>query len=263
MIYIYDGTFDGFLTCIYQNYYDAKATKIYRDEAWQMNVLEEHLHITTDPDKATRVYKGLHDRLSEKALEEVFYAFLSNDSGKENYLMDFIRLAFKVGIKIDSMYSHAAVLPIREIVQRVMSEKHRFMGILRFKDTGSCLYAEYAPDHNITGLLAPFFCERLANERFIIHDVRRKIAAVYYKKWYLTDFELSQPLSITSAEVEIAALWQHYFDTAAVESRINPRLQRSCLPRRYWRFLTEMQHKSKPYSANIVVNDKIQISSFS
>ncbi|QOR33622.1 TIGR03915 family putative DNA repair protein [Clostridium sp. 'deep sea'] len=252
MIYTYDGSFDGFLTCIFQNYYFKKATAIYNSSAWQMNILEEHMYIKTDEEKAQRVYKGMHEHLSEKAVEEVFYTFLAKSPQKENCLLNYLRLAFKMGVKIDNMYTHAYVLPIREIVRKVSFEKHRIYGLLRFKETGNFLYADYAPDNNITGLITPFFADRFSGEKFIIHDIGRNIASFYAKgNWYITEFELQQPLQVSKSEETYSRLWQQYFETAAIESRINPNLQRKCMPRRYWRFLTEMQRKQKPFKANI------------
>ena len=37
--YLYDGTFEGLLTCIYENYYTEKASGIFREEAYQSNLL--------------------------------------------------------------------------------------------------------------------------------------------------------------------------------------------------------------------------------
>ena len=34
-------------------------------------------------------------------------------------------------------------------------------------------------------------------------------------------------------------LWKGYFDAMTIRERINPRLQRQMMPKRYWRFLTE------------------------
>ena len=258
MIYTYDGTFDGFLTCIFQNYYFKKASAIYNSNNWQMNILEDYMYVETNEEKAQRVYKGMHNHLSEQAVQEVFYTFLSCDAEKENYLLNYLRLAFKMGVKIDNMYTHAYVLPIREIVGRVSFEKHRIYGLLRFKDTGSFLYADYAPDNNITGLITPFFADRLAGEKFVIHDVSRGIASFYSNgNWYMTDFELKEPIKLSDSEVKYAKLWQQYFETATIESRINPRLQRRCMPRRYWRFLTEMQHKKKSFSSKTEIPSEI------
>lgn len=36
-------------------------------------------------------------------------------------------------------------------------------------------------------------------------------------------------------------LWKGYFDAMTIRERINPRLQRQMMPKRFWRFLTEKQ----------------------
>jgi probable DNA metabolism protein len=36
-------------------------------------------------------------------------------------------------------------------------------------------------------------------------------------------------------------LWKAYFKSLTIKERINPKLQRQHLPKRYWKYLTEKQ----------------------
>ena len=36
-------------------------------------------------------------------------------------------------------------------------------------------------------------------------------------------------------------LWKSYFKAMTIKERLNPTLQRRCMPRRYWAYLTEKQ----------------------
>lgn len=36
-------------------------------------------------------------------------------------------------------------------------------------------------------------------------------------------------------------LWKNYFGALTIRERINPKLQRQHMPRRFWKFLTEKQ----------------------
>ncbi|NTW94650.1 MAG: DUF4130 domain-containing protein, partial [Chlorobiaceae bacterium] len=39
----------------------------------------------------------------------------------------------------------------------------------------------------------------------------------------------------------VQALWQTFFRTIAIPDRKNPRLQKSNMPMKYWKYLTEKQ----------------------
>ncbi len=242
MIYLYDETFDGYLTCVYEHYYRQPATAIYKHSAWQMKVGCPYNEVKSDPVKSQTVYQAMQNKLSPQTQHDIFYAFLGKHPSMETDLLRFICLAFKMGARIDHLYSHPLVLPIRQLVHKVTWEKHHFLGLLRFSDTGSFLYAAYQPDHNITGTLADFFADRFRQERFIIHDTRRHVAALYQNdNWFLRDLDSIGFLHYSDSEELYRVLWQNYFATTAIESRTNPRLQRQFMPQRYWKHLTEMQ----------------------
>jgi probable DNA metabolism protein len=40
-------------------------------------------------------------------------------------------------------------------------------------------------------------------------------------------------------EVQYQRLWKRYFKAITIRERINPKLHRQHLPRRYWKYLTE------------------------
>ena len=54
--YLYDGTFEGILTCVYHHYYTEKASGIYRSDTYQSTLLGGCMEVETDPVKATTVY---------------------------------------------------------------------------------------------------------------------------------------------------------------------------------------------------------------
>ena len=42
-------------------------------------------------------------------------------------------------------------------------------------------------------------------------------------------------------EKKVQALWQAFFKTIAIPDRKNPRLQKSNMPMKYWKYLVEKQ----------------------
>ncbi len=115
-------------------------------------------------------------------------------------------------------------------------------GLLRFErlEDGP-YYAPMAPDHNILCLMAPHFASRLADQKWAIHDVRRGFAVLYDGvRWTVETAEEIERSALASEESLYQQLWKEYFKKAASPDRKNLQLQRQFMPRRYWRFLTEM-----------------------
>lgn len=247
MIYLYDGTFQGFLTCVYEHYYGEKAQGIYKASSYQISLMEDHKNIKTNDKKADKVMKALQEKLSWESLHNINYAFLSNDEKKDTYLLSYIVYGFKVGGQLDLQHTHEAVYEVHRLSHSVGFERHRFLGLLRFQEVGGVLYANFSPDHDIVSLLAPHFSDRLKMERFIIHDVKRSQAIIYDgNSWWLTDFTLNKELDIGEDEKFYAALWKGYFDQVAIKERKNLRLQQQFVPKKYRNHLTEFKQKEMP-----------------
>ena len=256
MEYLYDGSFDGLLTCIYHHYYQEAATGIYQQEYYQPTLMLSSTVVLTEPALANRVYEAIEEKISADAVAIIYHVYLSSSSDKENLILNYLRLGFKMGAKADLYHSHPAVYPVHKLDRKVTAEVHRFLGLIRFKDTGNFLYAVLSPDHHILTLIADHFADRLAGERWIIHDQKRKLAIIYdgqdhrkdksaiQFKWYLTEFSYHMDDDMPSAEQHWQQLWQRYFQQISIESRYNPRLQSHFVPQRYRRHLLEFQTPS-------------------
>lgn len=250
MEYLYDGSFEGLLTCIYYHYYQEPATGICPQEYYQPTFMTDHTVVTTDPDLAARVYAGIENKISSDSLDLVYDTFLSSTPDKDNLILNYLRLGFRMGSKVDLYHTHPAVYPLHKAARQVTREVHRYLGLLRFADTGRFLYAALSPDHHILPLIADHFADRLANERWIIHDQKRQLAVVYdgpnrnsstQRGWYLTNFPYHMDSSLPKEERYFQELWQLYFYEISIESRCNPRLQSNFVPLRYRRHLVEFQ----------------------
>jgi probable DNA metabolism protein len=239
--YIYDGSFEGLLTCIYEAYYrKEKPARVLKNETIQQGLLDTNVYIPSDPEKAGKVYNSIIGKISPEAMQNAYYAYLSNDENTGTYVYNYIRLGFKLGGKVDLYLADDRVLKIHEISRRVSSERHLMLGLIRFRQIrGEIYYASYKPDNNITALLAPHFADRMSDQNWVIHDVKRNIAALYNKeKWVITDIS-SDSFNFSEEEMDYQGLWKDYFKNIAIQDRINPRLQRQHMPKRYWEYLIE------------------------
>lgn len=240
MDYLYDGSFDGFLSCIYHNYKSKNASGIYEKNLYQHSIMNNYMIIDTNSDFADIVYNAIETKISKEAMNMIFYAFLSCEKDKDNRILKFIEFGFKKGKIALDMYTNDCVFPIREIYTRVSREEHGFLGLLRFSDIGGILYAKYSPDNNITVLITEHFADRYKYEKFIIHDEKRNIASIYAdERWEIIDASSINAISLSDDELMLHRLWKEYFTTLAIEGRKNAKLQNQKVPKKYRKNLTE------------------------
>lgn len=242
MVYLYDETFEGFLTCVYQHYYKEKATGIYSQRAYQVNIMTDSSFVETDKERAEKVMVALKKNLTTESLHNIQKVFLAGDVNKDTLLLHYMIHGFKIKGRLDLEHTHEVVYPIHQLARKVGFECHRFLGLIRFQDISGTLYSEFEPDHDIVTILAPHFTQRLRNERFIIHDKKRKHAVIYNgHEWWLTDFELKSPMPIDDKEKFYSSLWKGYFDQIAIKERKNLKLQQQFVPKKYRHNLTEFK----------------------
>lgn len=243
--YIYDASFEGFLTCVHASYYQEKATTICEKEKYQGSLLEEPVEIVTDQERAMKVYKAIEKKISVMDLRRIYRVFNSCVADKEMHILSYIELGFKLGDKVSLYHTNPIVKKIESVQYKVGCETHRMLGLIRFSGLeGGVLYAEMQPDHDILEFIARHFSDRLKNEPFIIHDVTRGKAIISQGgNWYISKFtkEDYQELSTFSKEEkDIRELWKKYFETIAIKERLNLKCQKNLMPARYWKNLTEI-----------------------
>lgn len=239
--YIYDGSFEGLLSCIYHAFYsDIKPMDIVSQENFSENFLVEKEFIETDYEKFKKVYNAIEKKISNQALRRIFYVHLSEIKNREISILRYLQIGFKIGKDVDLNLADKDVLNIDRIYKLVSKERHRMTGLIRFKQVKeNLLYGEIQPDYNIVSLVAPHFKERLKNENFIIHDTKREIGIVYNKiEWVLQDIKNSD-VKIKDREEIYEELWKMYFTSISIKGKENSKLQRSNMPFRYWKNLVE------------------------
>lgn len=242
IVYLYDNSFEGFLTCIHRAYYSRENPTYIITKEEQLDFLSQTRQVDTDLEKSEKVYRAIQDKISHSALRKIFSVFLSEEKEMGTIILDYLRIAFKMGAQIDDYSIHPAVIRIDKLYKRVSYEKHRLLGLARFKELESGIfYAQLEPDYNVVSLLATHFCERLKNERWIIHDIKRGIAVFYNKKeWVIRNIQEPESYVISEAEEEYQDMWREYYKHIAIGNRKNTRQKRAYMPTRYWKHLVEM-----------------------
>lgn len=242
LIYDFDGSFEGLLTALYQSSIrKEKPDQILPRQGLEVNWLDQYVTIETDLAAAEKVVRSIRSRISEQAYEHILHVFQTERPERGFWIDRYVRLGFKFGPSVDDHLQEDIIRTVNEQSRRVSREVHRMTGLIRFiRSSSGIYYAKYEPDHNITMFLAPHFADRLADQSWIIHDIRRGIAALYNKKeWILTDSVPAALASWTDCDDAFEDIWRTYHRQIAITERTNPRLQKNLMPLRYWKHLTE------------------------
>jgi probable DNA metabolism protein len=240
--YLYDGSWEGFLTCIYHHYYQEPAHDIHPASTYQHTFISSATQVETNEDNAEKVYHAIEQKFSGYDQIRLYRGFLSSDPEKEKILLDYLVLGFQKGSSIGMHHGHPVVARFAKMEKKVSFEVHRLQGLVRFSQmTGDVLYAPITPDHDVTQLLAHHFCDRFSQENFIIHDTRRNKALLSSQGEYVISAFAPEDLPpLSQEENQVRALWKTYFETIAIKERTNRKCQRNFMPVRYWQHLTEI-----------------------
>ena len=240
--YLYDGSFEGFLTCIYHHYATQKASGIFPQERYQRSLLVPSKVVSADEDLARRVYCGIAKKISQYDLGVVYKVFLSSAPNKETMLLHYICLGFSQGRDVNKLHGNPVVFEVQKIERQVNYEIHRYKGLIRFSVLANkVMYSTIEPDHDVLEFLAPHFSDRFRNDPFVIWDKKRKKALISAEgKWYISDFIEKDLPGPDETELDYRRLWRNYFDHIAIKERTNRKCQKNFMPVRYWKHLTEM-----------------------
>jgi len=246
---LYDGTFEGFLTAVFEVYeYKIIQPQIKTGDVADGSLFGDMHVVQTNGEKAKRVLTKLEQKISKTAMSQLYKSFLSELNGIENVLLRYVQyvIAGKHGVEND--YGHPDVLMVQQTSKKVHREKHRMEAFVRFQLTKDELYyAIVQPDYNVLPLIATHFKERYADQRWLIYDGRRKYGLYYdLKEVSEVTIDFNESGNETSnvyddKEGLYQELWRQYFDSVNIKARKNTKLHIQHVPRRYWKYLIEKQ----------------------
>jgi probable DNA metabolism protein len=242
VIYLYDGSFPGLLTSLYESLQSNSLPEdICREDSAPLYLYPAQ-HITTDEAKAAQMQRWIRERCGDEVLRFVRHAYLTCLPQREIRILRFLRLARDRGPRVLDMLQHDDVLPLHKAVLHLRRESHLLKGFVRFSLRQGVLSATIGPKNQVLPLLAEHFCTRFAQERFMIFDSTSNVVLLH-------DPPRTEMLSVTGVELpdkdagedDIETMWRLFYETIAVPGRENPRLRMSLMPKRYWSFMTEFQ----------------------
>lgn len=238
--YCYDGSFQGFLCCVFESFSQKEIPAAVLTPAEGQTSLFPQRDIPTRPDLARRVAAGL-ERLGPSVRERVTTGFLADEPGKELTLLRFARLCFERGPSAARMLGDADVAAAFALERAVNNEGCKYIEFLRFEQRGTMLGTIIHPRHNVLPLLRGHFCSRLPDEDFMIFDATHGVALLR-RSGKVCYMQMKQYTPAPDpAEENWQALWKRFFHALTIEERRNPACQQNHVPKRYWQDMCEMQ----------------------
>jgi len=253
IIYTYDSTFEGLLTCVFECYkLNEYPVDICSREGEQKHLFAEKRNIESNTKKAERVWKGIQNKLSAKNKQLPFYAFLSGEQGIEMKIYRFLRRLFSNQFNIETDYGDSDVLYLTQTSQKVKKEAMRMMQFVRFQRTKDNLYfCGIEPNYDVIPLVIGHFQKRFTDQRWMLYDLRRNYGILYGNEKVEEVVISNQQFNRLNGQVKqnlleegedfYQKLWKSYFTHINIEERKNLKLQRQHMPRRFWKYLPEKQ----------------------
>lgn len=245
---VYDGTFQGFLTAVYEVYaLKINDARIWRSELYTPQLFGNEIQVETNDEKYQRVLKRLQNILGKDGVNALWKVTLSELPEYEIVLLGVIRHVLNTQQNVLTDYAHPQVLAMSQILKMIGRERHRMTAFVRFElATDGVYHATIEPDFDVIPLIAHHFKNRYADQQWLIFDVRRGYGIYYDLKRVLpvepvTDTSTKPVISIEWSEEEqqYQELWKQYFKSTTIVSRKNTKLHLQHVPKRYWKYLTE------------------------
>ncbi len=233
---------DGSPVCFFTAVFDAFAEKqclITSDSEIQLSLDSEVIRVETDEVKALKVKRGIEKHDSE-AIYDILTALRSGDSLKEQTVFEYIQRLMERKSSVKKAYNLPEVIEFNNILYKINGEVHRLKGLLRFMESASgAFYAPYSPDNDITELLMPHFAERFKAEKFVIHDLKRKIAGMYDGREWIICYAGEAEIYLSEYEKTFETLWKKYYKSVTIKERPHEKQMKNSMPVRYWKYLPE------------------------
>ena len=256
VVFVCENTPEGIFTGVYDAWSSRLGHANVRLEVqgeYNYSLFSEYREVKTDRIKAQKVVRSVRRSLSELAYSWIYRTTLSEREDRADAIYRFLVCGFSAGAagrQITENLQIPAVQAVFQINRAVANEAHLQTEFLRFAEySDRVLFSEIGPKNRVTALLMPYFADRLLSEPFIIYDKNHQEAGVWTGKgkWYMMRGNEAKPLQFLSGKTDqskYAALWSAFFDQIGIKERENPICQRTHLPFRYRKYMTEFQADS-------------------
>ncbi len=253
MIFVYDGSFEGLLSVIFETYrLKATVTDIIAEDRYQPQIFTEAITVATEPDHARRVLAGLEKRSGSKILKKfLLRAVLSEHERVERLVLHYVRRQMESSVDVSQDSADEQIRQLQRLNQQMGREIHRLHQFVRFQETPDGMFVSLVnPDFNVLPVGCDHFVARYPAMHWLIYDTKRHYGmhwdpAVKRAEFITLDAEqdgqlryLSQEM-LAGTETDYQQLWQTYFKAVDIPERRNMKVHLNHVPKRYHKYLIE------------------------
>jgi probable DNA metabolism protein len=240
MILLYDGSFEGFLSLVYKVYYKRlQPNEIYKILPNKI-LFEEIIEIETSKENSTKVLNAIKKNFNKQSLQKILNIFMCDTKNFELDLLSFIIIGFKDKNELFNI-NNSYVFSLNTLEKELFRLVHKMYAYARFEELeDGTLYAKIDSKFNVIYFLAKHFMKRFNNQKFIIHDVKRKLAFIKTNDFIgvqeVASFEVP---TYSQNEEKFQKLWKSFFNAVSIKERENLKLQQNQVPLLYRTYMSE------------------------
>ncbi|MEE4198222.1 MAG: TIGR03915 family putative DNA repair protein [Bacteroidales bacterium] len=263
-LFIYDQTFEGLLTAIYDALeLNVKPDRIVGANNFQDDLFAAKYEVITDTGKFDALWNEIKRKSSGQNCQRIFKAFLSELPGIEILIYNYIQRIIESEANVELDFGDDVVLKINTIQKKVGRESHRVLMFVRFQKTiDDIFYASFDPKYNVIPLTVNHFKSRFADQKWVIFDTRRKYG-YYYDLQTVREVTIGKnkvndqtgkvdPEILHVSEKLFQKLWKNYYDSITIKERKNLKVHMQFLPKRFWKFLPEKEPRHQSRRSKVV-----------
>lgn len=148
ILYVYDGTFEGFLCCVFETVYSRNipvgiiAQGHCKNQEQASCIVQK---IKTQKDKAIRVYVSIEKKICKQAQELVRDVFCSNLEKREMMLLRFLLFGYRHGKQVYFLKSHVHVKPLYEAQKKLYQEVELLTRWASFQKSKAGIFVKLTP----------------------------------------------------------------------------------------------------------------------
>ena len=257
--YIYDGTFEGFLCCVYASLTRREVPRHIYVETGLPLLGETATWIQTNWEQAQAVYVSLSRKIGIEAQDMVKEAFLTHMHDREMRLYRFIILGYKLGRLvlnsedwveipegapsplgrkvrcIPDLCQRELILQVWEAVRNYRAEVKNVEGSLRFRSYMDVMVACIMPHNRVLPSLAEFFEKRFRENNFLVYDKTHQMAAVHRQEGTMVTSMKEMQLPVLYDEKNVyEKLWRSWYDKLHIEPPMKAHYAMNEMKNRLW-----------------------------
>ncbi len=179
-ILMYDGSFNGFLCCIYKAFDEKiQVADIQKKAVVQNGLFSDSETIFTTMNHAKSVWNGIQTK-SHIAIRNIYFAFLSEQKGIEFILYKHIKKLFSPSYLLSLNFTDDLESRIVKLAKNVGKEKQHLEWSIQFKKTADAINFEIIkPAYDVLPLISRHFRFQMSNTPWVIYDCKRNYGLYY------------------------------------------------------------------------------------